>query len=316
MTHYVYFFGDAAACLVKVGETEDDLAGRLRAAEKDYNRRFHFLAAVVGTRAHEQDIVRRRWRAYSASADFIGREEAFRAVPETVEYVAWLRRQWFTTTEIAESLADPVDYERWAPRSERRWLPDDRTAVGRFFSPDRVYTGPLAGSAWDWMLPEAQADDWYTNLDLFSAMSTAVGGFDLDAASHPIANRRLRVPDYYEVRRSGLAHPWRGDVYLAPPGGARDPWLRRALTETVASVTMLLPAWSLFRSSGPSREVVGRADLIVMFNPPPPFWGPSSGTRHPYAVVHLGPHGEALAASLAVLGGVALRPLERSGVPA
>src|SRR5205809_33616 len=46
-----------------------------------------------------------------------------------------------------------------------------------------------------------------------------LGAIDLDPASHAEANRIVRARRFYSEKQNGLRRPWRGRVFINPPGG-------------------------------------------------------------------------------------------------
>jgi site-specific DNA-methyltransferase (adenine-specific) len=111
----------------------------------------------------------------------------------------------------------------------------------------------------------SQRDDYETPHDLFDALWTECGGFDLDPCCTPDQYTAKRVlenegviyvpPGTYpddesndeQIRIDGLAGPWTGKTFLNPPYGMKPRmWVPKAVHEVecgnVASVWALLPA--------------------------------------------------------------------------
>ena len=61
--------------------------------------------------------------------------------------------------------------------------------------------------------------EWYTPTPIVEAARLAMGGIDLDPASHPEANARLQIPLIYTEQDNGLIQDWRERVFVNPPGG-------------------------------------------------------------------------------------------------
>ena len=61
------------------------------------------------------------------------------------------------------------------------------------------------------------SDEWYTPIDHIEAARVVLGGIDLDPASCAYANQTIRAKTFYDKEADGLAHEWRGRVWLNPP---------------------------------------------------------------------------------------------------
>lgn len=59
--------------------------------------------------------------------------------------------------------------------------------------------------------------EWYTPPAWVERARTVMGGIDLDPASCKFAQRVVRAGAWFDKKRDGLAHAWRGSVFLNPP---------------------------------------------------------------------------------------------------
>lgn len=96
------------------------------------------------------------------------------------------------------------------------------------------------------MLPQhsARTPEWYTPSAIIEPCRQLMGGIDLDPCSCPLANQTVRAAQIFTAADDGLVQPWRGRVFVNPPGGQlRSPeptwgsksigvcWLRKAISE-------------------------------------------------------------------------------------
>ena len=298
---WIYVLGSLDGKTVKIGHTRKKRVGdRIRDIEGEQmtDERYVMLAAVRSVKAGE-DVTHShfaQWRQPRGS-----HKEYYDASDPVVEWILWLRQQWFVSFKDTDTEADAYDAhpDDWVPKSSRR-EPRPTTDATQLIPVSVQLSGPLAGTAWDWM-PDLtfSFQDYFTPPELVAAAARAMGGIDLDAASHWIANRRLRehgvvVGDYFHVNRSAFSHDWRERVWLNPPYGDNDSWFRRAIEMMDAGKTrqlcMLSPIYAF--STYIAKPVMRRASATILLSPTPEFYNPGApqktGTNLPHAVVYWG----------------------------
>lgn len=258
----IYFYGTDDEQAVKIGKTTRRPAsrGREHARQGATTATLHFLAGVRGVSSDEK-YLHRHFAMHRIEREW------FRAHGELVDYIRWLKNQWFVTDNdsIHPSELDRVPSDSWLPC-------DGRTAP----APVQLTFGTW-GSV---QAPEITGDDFYTHPDVIEAARQCLGGFDLDPASHPAANRVVRAPCIFTFRDNGLLSPWAGRVWCNPPFGQWEAWAPKILGEwtsgRVSSMCVLLPSRALTAQCVAPLVAAARAIFIPARRIP--FWGPKAGS--------------------------------------
>lgn len=73
------------------------------------------------------------------------------------------------------------------------------------------------------------SNEQYTPAYIVEAARKVLGGFDLDPASSPEANRLVQATRIYTEEDNGLLLPWEGRLLVNPPGGICDKDGRRVI---------------------------------------------------------------------------------------
>lgn len=78
------------------------------------------------------------------------------------------------------------------------------------------------------------SNEQYTPAYIVEAARKVLGGFDLDPASSPEANRLVQATRIYTEEDNGLLLPWEGRLLINPPGGICDKDGRRVIRASKA----------------------------------------------------------------------------------
>jgi hypothetical protein len=298
---WIYVAGSYDGSTIKIGSTKEaQVCSRLRAIEREQmNDDRYALLAAVRSMKNGEDYAHRFFATARQSRG--RRKEYYDPTEALVEWVLWLRQQWFVSFSETDTEADVYDAhpDEWIPKPGRY---EKRPPVdgSKLIQDSTQFTGPLAGTAWDWMPDLTDSfQDYFTPPELIAAAAEAMDGIDLDAASHWIANRQLRehgiaIGDYFHTNKSAFSHEWRGSVWLNPPYGDNDRWFVRALEMMDAGLTrqlcMLSPVYVF--STRIAYKVMVRAAAAVLLSPTPQFFNPGdankTGTNLPHAIVYWG----------------------------
>jgi len=301
---WIYIFGAISAADIKIGKTSTEtVAKRLNEVNREQttNEKYILLAAVLGSAKDEAFL--HKYFAEFLSTDKGSKREYYHPVPEIVEYAAWMRGQWWAATTGHELKSEHVipDASHWHPADGRRYK-QPLVETDKLFGDSIGVQGALPGS-WSWFPnPNTSIQDYFTPPIIMSAAREAMGSIDLDAASHWVANRVHKIPDYFDSNRSAMTNDWNGSgVWVNPPFGNNEPWFQRTLhfldMGAIQQVCFLSPVWAFTTTI--SLEFMTRASGMVLLSPTPKFWRDESklakgitedkcGSNHPHAIVYIG----------------------------
>lgn len=294
MSLWLYVAGERTGADIKIGHTtQATIRSRLKGVNGEANDHTYVLLAAVRGDGKDERLMREPFRPVTTKG---ARREYVHPDPEAVGYAAWLRAQWFAAVDIDARDADyPHEHaDLWLPGPGRCILPppiDDTKLVQDYDTVD----GPLNGTPWAWMPnPKASFQDYFTPAEIVNAARTAMGGIDLDPASHWAANRVHKIPEWYTTTRSAFDNPWFGRVWLNPPYGNNEPWFaeieRWVGKGDVTQLCMLSPMWAF--TTNIARPVMETATAMILLSPTPKFWGNANpdrvGANHPHAIVYIG----------------------------
>ena len=308
MTQWIYVLGERSGGDIKVGITSNATPRqRVNGVNKDQTNgdSYVMLCAVRGERKDEDTILRYFTRKAKGS-----RTEYLEPTDECVEYVNWLRAQWFTTIDMDES-ADgfPVrDPSEWLPDAGRRHPPPviDPTRLVQDYE---AVPNALGGTSWSWMInPRASFQDYFTPCEIVNAAREAMGDIDLDPASHWGANKEHKIPHYYDRTTSAFDNPWFGRVWLNPPYGENGPWfdeiVRYVTAGEVSQLCMLSPMWAF--TTRIARPVIELSSAMIVLSPTPKFWGNENpdkvGSNQPHAIIYIGDHPDRFTSAMRPFG--------------
>lgn len=283
---------------IKIGESGNHQKRRAQHSASVFGIKPQYdeLCVVHGDRNDEQRVLR-----YFSKYLLDNEKETFRADPELLDYIRWLRDQWYAWVPDCDECQpleylQPVDANIWMPAPDRRKPAPTRQLF---------CLGPFA----DLGMPprETTADDFYTNEIIIEAARTAMGGIDLDPSSHAIANRTVKANRFYTKHDDGLSHQWGGNVWLNPPFSKWAEWAAKVASEwksgRIESMCVLCATRTL--TAQYFSQVHRNSSALCIMHGRIPFWGELAGTPDDgHAVFYFGKDTAAFSASFSSLGQV------------
>lgn len=264
----VYFFAvneESRQPLIKIGFTED-YEKRLRqhtATKLGVSVDIRELCAVRGNKTCEQSL-KEHFKRYRLN----GENEIFKPVPEVLDYIRWLRDQyyaWVPDDHQCEriDMHDVVPFDQWKP------------GPGRTKSPPRIRG--LFNEYGSLMFPprELTVDDFYTDERIIECARKTMGAIDLDPASHPLANRVVKAKRFYNIHDNGLEKEWSGCVWLNPPFSQWRDWSAKVAKEWESGHVdqMCILAATRTITAKFFAPIQKTCDAVCIFNGRIPFWG-------------------------------------------
>ncbi len=209
---------------IKIGESGNHQKRRGDHSKSKFGIKFdvQHLCVVRGTRADEQQVLK-----HFAAHLLGGEEETFSAHDDVLDYIRWLRDQYFVWVpddircKPIEDI-DMVDARAWMPSPERR---KPRPVESDLFS-DYGILGRLGMPA-----REVTIDDFYTSPIILNAARQALGRIDVDPASHAVANWEVKATQFFSINDDGLTKDWNGTVWLNPPFSQWQNWVPKIIRE-------------------------------------------------------------------------------------
>lgn len=200
--------------------TDPDTIGRCAHVEQ--------LAVVAGDGVMESFI-----HNYFGAHRWRGCKELFEIESPVVDYIRWLRNQWFVWVPVQldkdgkEELV-PFRQSELAVIDQCEWMPTKERAL----EPPRYTLSSILHGTLNLPLRQVTCDDFYTNPIILDAARKALGGvINLDPASHPAANKDVRAERLFTKQENGLLQPWYGNVWVNPPFSRWKEWAPKIASE-------------------------------------------------------------------------------------
>jgi hypothetical protein len=208
-----------------------------------------------------------------------GEQELFEPAIELIEYVHWLRDQWWVSvpqlTDQERDALPVVDATHWLPAPVRRKpLPDIEPPPPLFRNQP-----PIERALFDFGDRTITGDDFYTSDLIIAAVHALMGGIDLDPASHAIANRVVKATRFFSVADNGLHQSWSGRVWLNPPFSAWKCWVPKVIDEWRSGRISEMCVLSAMRTVTAQyfADLLAECDAVCIIRGRIKFWGGVAG---------------------------------------
>lgn len=228
------------------------------------------LCVIRGTGADESHLHR-----YFAEHKLANEREYFWPHQGLIDYIRWLRDQYFVWVPDCEQCPDikdldVVDASFWMPRPER--IKNGPPQVDLFTSFGELNLPPR----------EITVDDFYTNEIIIEAARRTMGGIDLDPASHAYANQVVKANNFCTIYDNGLLCKWRGRVWLNPPFSSWNEWAPKLIEEwnsgEIEAACILCATRTL--TAKYLDKIRQSCDAVCIFCGRIPFWGGRAASQY------------------------------------
>lgn len=282
---------------IKIGETEDHAKRFNQHGASRFGDRVNFtpVCMVRGTRNEERAVL-----AYFAKHLIEGERETFHDNKELVNYIRWLRDQYYVW--VPDSTPPCPGIDKLEIIHGDHWLPNEDRCKSRpngdMFSHNSIASLP----------PRAvSVDDFYTNPIIIEAVRESLGGIDLDPASHAFANSVVKAAAFFSIRDDGLSQDWHGKVWLNPPFSQWQYWVPKIISEwksgRVESMCVLSATRTL--TAQYFSDIHESCTAMCVLRGRIPFWGERASTPDDgHAVFYFGQHFVRFASVFGKLGKV------------
>lgn len=296
---WIYFHSIDNGRCIKIGHSTQSRGKRASQHAQSKNGitfELEELAEVRGLPADEKAI-HRYFKQYNLG--LAGEKELFEPAKELIDYIRWLRDQWYVITpEVQDIERDTMplrSFDEWGPNEFRRKVrPVDLLPGfhGTFDFGEREITG----------------DDFYTNKIVIDCARKLMGRIDVDPASHAVANKVVQADTFYTVTDNGLTKQWNGKVWINPPFSQWKVWVPKILNEWNSGRIEEMCVLSAMRTVTAQyfAALLQQCDAAIIFKGRIKFWGGKAGDSPDdgHSVFYFGEHRERFKEEFEKLGTV------------